>query len=135
MLRTESMQKVLRKRSESALKSGDGIHNELKRLEDAEADRREVEAVPSVTISTEARNAILQREIASYLRKGFRVVSQTHTTAQLIKPKKFSLVWAFLWLLVWIFGVLIYLIYFAAKRDQQVYLEIDERGFVVRHIS
>ncbi len=33
---------------------------------------------------------ILQKEINGYVRRGFHVASQTDTTAQLIKPKKFS---------------------------------------------
>lgn len=120
-------------RGEYSLKAEGDIHTQLERASQAKFDKETREALPSITISAEARNAILQREVASYLRKGFRVVSQTHTTAQLVKPKKFSFVWAFLWLLVWFFGILVYLIYYAAKRDEQVYLEIDERGFVMRH--
>ena len=63
-------------------------------------------------LSIEQRREILQREIAKYMRKGFRVVSQTDTTAQLMKPKSFSFLWAFLWFLLFGFGLIVYLLYY-----------------------
>jgi len=82
--------------------------------------------------SVEERRAILQREISRYLKRGFRVVSQTETTAQLVKPKSFSFLWAFLWLLMLGVGLIVYLIYYWSKRDETVYLEVDELGRVRR---
>jgi len=81
-------------------------------------------------MSTDDRQTILQQEINKYVRRGFRVVSQTSTTAQLVKPKKFSFLWAALWLLVFGVGIFIYLLYYAAKRDKQVYIEVDPSGRV-----
>ena len=83
-------------------------------------------------LSTEERRGILEREIKKYVRRGYRVVSQTDTTAQLVRAKKFSCLWALLWLLVFGIGLIVYLIYYAAKRDDQVYIEVDERGKVKR---
>lgn len=37
-----------------------------------------------------APEAVLQEEVNRYTKKGFRVVSQTSRSAQLVKPKKFS---------------------------------------------
>jgi len=78
------------------------------------------------------RRDILQREIAGYVKRGFVVQSQTDTTAQLIKRKKFSFLWALLWFLLAGVGLVVYLIWYAAKRDQSVYLSVDEAGRVSR---
>ncbi len=78
------------------------------------------------------RRDILQREISAYVRRGFIVQSQTDTTAQLIKRKKFSLLWAIIWFLLAVFPFVIYLIWYAAKRDESAYLTVDETGRVRR---
>jgi len=89
-------------------------------------------ATQTGTVTLEQRRAALQREINGYLKRGFRVVSQTETTAQLLKPKTFSLLWALLWFLLAGIGLLVYLIWYWAKRDETVYLEVDDRGRVKR---
>lgn len=78
------------------------------------------------------RRDILQHEIGNYLKHGFRVISQTDTTAQLIKPKKFSFFWAFIWFLALGIGLLVYIIYYMAKKDQQIYLSVDENGRITK---
>ncbi len=80
---------------------------------------------PAPTIDPEA---ILQAEINRYVKKGYRVTSQTARSAQLVKPKKFSIIWAMVWLLLVVLPFVIYLIYYTAKRDQQLYLTVDEQG-------
>lgn len=75
---------------------------------------------------------ILQKEINGYVRRGFHVASQTDTTAQLIKPKKFSFWWALLWFLLFGVGLLIYVLYYLAKKDETVYLEVSPDGQVSR---
>lgn len=78
----------------------------------------------------EHRKAILQRAIAGYLNSGYRVIAQTDTTAQLLKPKKFSCLIAILSVLLLI-GWLFYLLYYwFIEKDKQVYLEVDARGKV-----
>ncbi len=47
-------------------------------------------------LSTLERSAILDKEVAYYIRRGFRVISRTDTTAQLVKPKSFSILWFFI---------------------------------------
>lgn len=81
-------------------------------------------------LSLEARTQRLSAEIAKYTRKGYRVQSQTAISAQLVKPKKFSFVFAFLWFLLLGVGLLIYLLYYLAKRDKLVWIEVDETGRV-----
>jgi zinc-ribbon domain len=84
------------------------------------------------TLSLEERREILHAELGRYALAGYRVVAQTDTTAQLIRPKTFSCLIAAV-LLAFTFGILLvpYLIWYVARRDEQVYLEIDERGRVV----
>lgn len=67
----------------------------------------------------------LQEHINWYLDQGYRVASQTETSAQLVKPKGFSFVWAFLWFLCLGVGLIVYLLYYAAKKDESVYLVTD----------
>ena len=86
----------------------------------------------SSPLSIEERRAILDREIKRYVKRGFRVISRTDTTAQLVKPKKFSFFWAFIWFLVLIVGFVIYLLYYVSKKDETIYLEVDERGRIKR---
>jgi hypothetical protein len=84
------------------------------------------------TLSIAERKALLDAEVTRYVRRGFRVQSRTDTTAQLVKPKKFSLFWAGIWLLCAVFPFIVYLLWYAAKRDTQVYLQVDEQGKVTR---
>ncbi len=58
----------------------------------------------------------LADHVAYYVRQGYRVLSQTDASTQLVKPKQFSLVWFFLML-----GVF-YIPWYVAKKDKAVYL-------------
>jgi hypothetical protein len=51
-------------------------------------------------------------------------------TAQLVKPKKFGFIWALVWFLLFGIGLIVYLLYYWGKRDQTVYLEVDNRGVI-----
>lgn len=84
---------------------------------------------PRVVAQSE-RARLLEEEISEYMRHGFFVRHRTDTTAQLLKPKKFSFLWALLWLLLFGVGIVVYLIYYAAKRDEGRYVEVDEYGAV-----
>jgi uncharacterized membrane protein len=80
----------------------------------------------------EERREILQAEIRKYVKRGFRVISQTDTTAQLLKPKKLSLFWAIFWFLMLFIPFVIYLLIYMARKDEQVWLEVDPDGKVNR---
>jgi hypothetical protein len=80
-------------------------------------------------LSIDQRREILQREINKYLRQGYRVISQTDTTAQLVKPKVFSCLW-FLINMILLIGWIFYLLWYWSKRDTQVYIEVDINGRV-----
>jgi hypothetical protein len=74
--------------------------------------------------------AILDKEVEKYAERGFRVVAGTDTTAQLVKPKTYSFLWAFIWFLFLIVGLLLYILWYMAKKDEQVYLTVDEKGHI-----
>jgi type VI protein secretion system component VasF len=81
--------------------------------------------------SLETRRAALQQRISYYVRHQYRVLSQTDTTAQLVKPKRFSLIWAIIWLILAVLPFLFYVGYHVfLKRESQVYLTVDEQGRV-----
>ncbi|HXC75844.1 MAG TPA: hypothetical protein VNU19_02225 [Candidatus Acidoferrum sp.] len=75
---------------------------------------------------------ILQTEVGNYVKKGYRVASQTPKTAQLVKPKKFSFWWALAWFLLLGVGLIVYLLYYGGKKDHQIYLTVDEGGRISR---
>ena len=82
---------------------------------------------------------MLDEEVGEYVRDGFFVRQRTPTSAQLVRPKQFSFIRAFLWFLVFGIGIVVYLIYYAAKQDEGRYVEVDEYGAVratrqVRHV-
>jgi zinc-ribbon domain len=79
-----------------------------------------VGTVSAEPISKPERSRLLDDAIGGYLLRGFFVRLRTPTIAQLVKPKKFSFIWALLWLLLFGIGIIIYLIYYAAKRDEDI---------------
>ena len=83
-------------------------------------------------LTLDERRAILDKEIRKYVKRGYKVASRTDTSVQLVKPKKFSFLWALLWFLVFGIGLVVYLIYYWAKKDDQLYLEVDDKGKIKR---
>ncbi len=76
-------------------------------------------------------DAPLQEYINWYVSQGYEVVSQTETSAQLVRPKQLSFVWALLWTLVALVGFLVYIFYhLAIKKEKTVYLTIGADGKV-----
>ena len=76
--------------------------------------------------------AILRAEIDRYIQMGYVVTSQTTRSAQLVKPKKFNIMWAIVWFTLAIVPLLVYLLYYAFKWDHRVYLTVDEEGNITR---
>lgn len=83
-------------------------------------------------VSPETRRAALQQAIGEYLAQGYRVLSQTDTTAQLVKPKQFGTLWFILWLLTGVLWIVYLVYYLAVKREGRVYLQVDPSGVVHR---
>lgn len=81
-------------------------------------------------ITIEARRAILDAEIANQVKTGWRVVSRTDTTAQLVKDKgPDGCITIFLLLFFIVPGILYMILY---KGSENLYLEVDDRGNVKR---
>ena len=93
-------------------------------------DPRVIRGGAALPISETERTRQLDVEVGNYLQAGYFVQHRTPTTAQLFMPKHFSFLWALLWFLVFGIGIIVYLIYYAAKKDLGVYLEVDEYGAV-----
>ena len=74
----------------------------------------------------------LRLEIDRLVQDGYRVVSETEFSAQLVKPKAFSFGWALIWFLFFGIGVLIYIFYYMAKKDAVVYLTHSPDGSIQR---
>lgn len=72
----------------------------------------------------------LENEISKYVKQGYRVVSKSDNSAQLVKPKRFSLLWASAWFLLFGIGLIFYLFYFARQKDQTIYLSVDDKGHI-----
>ena len=93
------------------------------------------ESIKTDIVSIEQRRAALQGEIARYVKHGYRVVSEGETSAQLVKPKRVSCLWVTIMLvlsllLVGLLLLLIYFLWYATQKDEQVYLTVDEQGKV-----
>ena len=73
-----------------------------------------------------SNNEILDKVSSLYMSDGYIVTLRTNTQLQLIRKKEFSLLWAFLWVLVWGVGLLFYIFYYMAKKDEHVNITLDE---------
>ena len=80
-------------------------------------------------LSLEQRRTILQQAIRHYYDKGFRVVTQTDTTAQMVRKKEFSCLW-FVLSIILLIGWLVYLLWYWSQKDQYIYVEVDDYGKV-----
>ena len=60
-----------------------------------------------------------------YSKEGFTVNSLSDTQIQFKKEKTFSLLWATLWLFVFIVGLLIYIFYYMSKSDTVITVILD----------
>jgi hypothetical protein len=87
-------------------------------------------AVSSEPLTEDERLRILEVQIGHYTRRGYFVRERTASTAQLIKPRTFSFLWALLWFLLFGIGLVVYLIYYAAKKDDGRYVSVNEYGAV-----
>jgi len=75
----------------------------------------------------EERKELLNKEIVEWVNKGFYIVNQTDTTAQLQKDKDFScLLFILLTALILLPGIL----YLLMRKDKHAYVNVDEYGNV-----
>lgn len=86
----------------------------------------------SQVLAVETRRELLIREMSYYIRQGYRVMSQTDTSAQLVKPKEFSCLIATIALLLALFPFILYILFYMAQKDRVMFIEIDPYGHVIR---
>lgn len=82
----------------------------------------------SVQRFTAVDSQALERMVSDYLTKGFVVVGRTDRSAVLRKEKRFNVAVALLSSLVCGVGLLVYLLVYAAQRDQVVEIFVVEAG-------
>ncbi len=70
----------------------------------------------------------MQELIRHRVAQGYRVVSQTERTAQLVKPKSFNALVFVILLLLCLFPAVVYIAMYAAEKDRTFYLEVDDKG-------
>jgi hypothetical protein len=74
------------------------------------------------------KKAHLDKATLHFVQQGFRIISQTENSVQLIKPKQFSNA-AFILIFFYILPFIIYLLYYALlKKDESLYIVINEQG-------
>jgi hypothetical protein len=87
---------------------------------------------------------LIQIHINKLLPYGYRVVSQTDTTAQLVKPKRFNVIGCIagcilLGFIAGIYGIVgvlaVYLVFYLGASDANVYLQTKDDGTVSRSTS
>ncbi len=97
--------------------------------------RKPVQALLSRSVkplAIQERTIILNRAIQNYQKNGYRLISQTETTAQLYKPKEFNGCLAII-LVFLIIGIILWLILYLTEKDETLFIEVDEYGQV--HIT
>lgn len=72
----------------------------------------------------------LKAQIRIAVGHGYHVTSQTEKTVQLVRPKRFSIGAALLWLFVFGFGIILYFIYYLSKSDEAIYLDLETQPSV-----
>jgi len=96
------------------------------------------ELVHRTTPEEEARMRtanVLDQAIHNYMNAGWVLVNRTDQAAQLKKPKRFNWFWFLFWLLIGLVAiglpVILYLIYYAVKKDETVTLSVSKEGVLL----
>lgn len=71
------------------------------------------------------QSKLLLRVVGYYSQKGFRVTSQTDTTAQLLRPKQFNGCLAVFLFILAVLPFVIYLIYYLTSSDTVLYITVN----------
>lgn len=100
-------------------------------------------------LSEQQRAARLNEEVADWSQRGYRVVTMSRTSAQLVKPKPSMFVPALVLLVlsllifvvagfpiaavVFLIGLVFLVILHAGRKEPLIFLSIDEEGSIVEH--
>lgn len=66
-----------------------------------------------------------------YTNEGYTIGSKTENQLQMIKKKTFSFLWAFLWLLLFGVGLIVYLLYYLSKNDEVYTITIPKEEIIL----
>jgi len=77
-------------------------------------------------MTTRISSPVLDQEIARLVRQGFQLLVQRRASASLVRPKQFSFLAFFLLLLLGLWPSFIYIGWYLAKRDETVYLHMED---------
>jgi len=83
-------------------------------------------------LSAKNRREILDEQVADLSRRGYSIVSRTFTTAELLRPKRFSYRMAGLSLLLFGVGFIVYILWYGQEKDSHLFISVDEQGAVER---
>jgi hypothetical protein len=85
-------------------------------------------------MEVETGRELLDAEIRRYVSGRWRVVSRTPTAAQLVKPRRFSVLWWLFWTLVTLGpGIALYPLWWLLfAKDKGLYLEVMPDGTLAR---
>lgn len=73
---------------------------------------------------TNAENKGLRTYVTELVGQGYRIQDEKEDHAQMVRPKKFSALWATLWFVFGLgFGIIAYIVYYMAKKDDLAYFE------------
>jgi len=79
--------------------------------------------------------ADLHEAIAFYHSKGYRVISQTPSSAQLVKKKKLNFILSVFLFLFFIVPFIIYLLWYASQKEQLVHLQYYDGTLTVSNAT
>jgi len=96
----------------------------------AELTRTEL-LLPEVTLEEQTNS--LNRGIIVMVGRGWRVINQTPTTAQLTKDKKPNFLVAIILLFLFIVPFILYVLLF--RGTENCYLEVNKKGRIIHHYS
>lgn len=68
---------------------------------------------------------LLSAEIERRTARGWELVQRQALEAQMRRPKRFSFFWALVWFLLFGVGIIVYLLWHWAKRDELIFLRIE----------
>jgi hypothetical protein len=109
-------------------------NNPLQKKRDDDAKRREQAAFNAAKdCGIEERSAILNQAVLEYVNLGWRVISQTPTTAQLARDKHANGCLAFILFFLLIVPCILYLLLY--KGTESCYLEVNIKGRVIYHYA
>jgi len=70
---------------------------------------------------------ILKENIVYYVKRGYRLVTEDESSAQLMKPKSYNVLLVILFFLL---GILPGIVYLLIVKDQHVFLTVDQLGTI-----